>query len=430
MKKQSKKIFAIRLLLVTFIAFIASIVFILFSPFSLQDRLYGENWLKVEKQEGERIWIDTSHWEAKKVWVEDGYYKEELKKEWVDTSYVVNGGYWKTEEYYVWVSSVTYVPYTAFRYIDTSHYEQRYRDVTKWVSCSLTIYVGCTSYGWSVYSFAAKPQGDVVILYKGDRYRAYKDVIDYRPYRGGRVYATRYRCYQKEVTVREYYYVWVKSGYWQPYTAYSLVDNSHWEKRTRKVWVDTSYKVTQGYWKEYKVKTWVDTSHYEYTMVWVKDGYYATPLHGEIVVEKEPKFIFTKWHKDASGNESGMKLKVSWKLDNSKLLPGEEEKKITHAYIYQDVCRYGNKGVQKVTIFKGGIPSLSEGSIYSITKFDYSGSEDSVLHIYLYGENGEVAHVYFTNPINGYRSINLGLGGTSQDANVWLGGNNYGKVKF
>lgn len=415
-----KKIFKLKLFLIVFMLFL----------FLFPSQLYSENWLKVDKPEEEKVWIDTSRWETKKVWVKDGYYKETIQKRWVDTSYTLKQGYWKTEEYYVWVSSVKLVPYTAFRYVDTSHYEKRYRYVKKWQSCNLTIYVGCTSYGWSVYSFASKYMGVVTIMYRGNKYKARKDVIDYRPYRGGRVYAVRYRCYQKEVTVREAYYVLVKSGYWQPYTAYRYVDDSRWEKRTRKVWVDTSHKVSQGYWEEYKVRTWVDTSRYEYTNVWVEDGYYTTPLYGEVTVEKNPKYVFTRWHKDKNGKEANMELKVIWKLDNSRLMPEEEEKKISYLYVYQDVIRYNNVGKDRVIIYKGNVTPSPEGSISTVTKFDYSGSEDSILHIYLYAQNGESAHIFFSNPVNGFRSINIGFGGTNSDANKWLGGNNYGKVKF
>ena len=85
--------------------------------------------------------------------------------------------------------------YIAYRWISTSHWEQRYRYVTTWVSANLTIYVGTTSYGWGVYSFAARPAGYVTITYKGNRYRARKLVIDYRPSYGGRVYAIKYICF-------------------------------------------------------------------------------------------------------------------------------------------------------------------------------------------------------------------------------------------
>jgi hypothetical protein len=220
--------------------------------------------------------------------------------------------------------------------------------------------------------------------------------------------------------------VWVSSGYW----ASKWVDTSHWETVTNKRWVDTSYTVTQGYWEYYTEKVWVDTSHYEYKAVWVEDGFYTSPLHGEVIVEKSPRYIFTRWHKNQNNEECSMELNVSWKVDNSNLSEGEEEKEIVRIYIYQDICRFNNKGIEKVTIFNGNVTPSVEGSINTITKFDYSGNEESILHIYLYAQNGESAHIYFSNPINGFRSINLMSEGSNSDANTWLGGNNYGKFEF
>ncbi|MFZ3085668.1 MAG: hypothetical protein WA097_03360, partial [Candidatus Hydromicrobium sp.] len=181
-----------------------------------------------------------------------------------------------------------------------------------------------------------------------------------------------------------------------------LVDTSHWE--------------TSGYWKDKDV--------------WVEDGFYTSPLHGEVIVEKSPRYIFTRWHKDQNNEECSMELNVSWKVDNSNLSEGEEEKEIVRIYIYQDICRFNNKGVEKVTIFNGNVTPSVEGNISTITKFDYSGTEESILHIYLYAQNGESAHIYFSNPINGFRSINLMSEGSNSDANTWLGGNNYVKFEF
>ncbi len=407
-----------------------SILLIILILFMSPKELFCEDWLKIGTSTGERTWIDTSHWENKEVWVADGYFREVSKKEWVDTSYTVSQGYWKTEEYRIWITSSTLVPYTDYRWIDTSHMESRYRYVKKWVPVNLTIYVGISSYGWGVYSFAAKPKGSVTIKYNGNRYRARKWVIDYRPSRGGRVYAKKYSCYEKEVQVKEYYNVWVSSGYWQSYTAYKSVDTSHWETRIRRVWVDASYVVPSGYWRYYTQKEWVDTSHYEFRAIWVVDGFYTKPLHGEVTVEKDPAYIFTKWHKDQNNEECSMELNVSWEIDNSDLPEGEEEKEIVRIYIYQDVHRFNNKGIERVTIFNGNVSPSADGSVNTITKFDYSGSEESVLHIYLYAQNGESAHIYFDNPINGFRSINLMPEGSNSAANTWLGGNSYGKVEF
>ncbi|MBN2073256.1 MAG: hypothetical protein JW770_04860 [Actinobacteria bacterium] len=402
------------------------IVMLVFCPRSI----FCGSWLKADITGDEKIWIDTSHWENKKVWVEDGYYKDVHKKKWMDTSYTVNQGYWKTENYREWVESHKTVPYTAKKWVDTSHWEYRYRNVKKWVPVNLTIYVETSSYGWSVYSFAAKSKGKVTISYKGNRYHARKWVIDYKPVYGGRVYAVKYECYEKETSVKERYKVWVDSGYWQSYEAYKTVDTSHWETGTRKVWVDTSYKVESGYWDYCTEKEWVDTSHNEFVAVWVEDGFYSSPLHGELTVEKSPGYIFTKWHEDADGNECQMFLNISWKVDNSMLLPDEEEKVITGLYVYEDVFRYKNMGTEKVVIFESSVEPSEEGSISSTIKFDHSGNEDSILHIYLFAEGGEKAHVYFSNPVNGFRSVNLSPAGSSSDANKWLGGNSTGKVEF
>ncbi len=405
------------------------IIFIFFIIFST-DNIYASEWIKVDASDDEKIWIDTSHWENKRVWVQDGYYRDIQKREWVDTSHTVSQGYWRTEQYDVWVQSSTRVPYLAYRWIDTSHWEQRYRYVTSWIPINLTIYVGTSSYGWNVYSFAQDQKRDCTIQYRGNRYRAHKWVIDYRPSYGGRVYAVKYVCFAKESRVRQYYNVWVRSGYYQSYIDYRTIDASHWETRTRQVWVDTSYTVNSGYWRQYTEREWVDTSHYENQAVWVEDGFYSSPLHGEVTIEKDPKYVFTKWHINGAGEQCSMDLKVSWVLDNTQLLPGEEEKEITRIVIYEDVIRYNKKGTDRVEIMDKSISPSKQGSVESISYFDYSGTEESLVHILLYAQNGECAHIYFNNPINGYRSINLGSGGTDNDANKWLGGNFFGKIEF
>jgi len=349
----------------------------------------------------------------------------------VGTSDTINQGYWKTEEYRVWVNSSALTSYTAYKWIDTSHWEIRYTYVKKWVSVNLTIYVGTNEYGWNVYSFASRQKQDCIINYNNNRYKAHKWVIDYRPYYGGHILATKYKCYAKEAQIVVYYNTWVDSGYWKPYTAYKTIDTSHWETRTRQVWVDTSYTVpSSGYWRYYTEKEWVDTSHYEYRMVWIEDGFYTSSLHGEVIVEKSPKFIFTKWHKDKNNEECSMELNISWNVNNSELAEGEEEKEIVRVYIYQDIYRFNDKGIEKAIIYDEEISPSAEGSINTITKFDYSGSEESILHIYLCAQSGESAHIYFSNPINGFRSINLDSQGSNSDANKWLGGNNYGKIEF
>ncbi|MCD4670826.1 MAG: hypothetical protein K8S14_10315, partial [Actinomycetia bacterium] len=253
------------------------ILIIILITLTFSSYLYAEDWIKVDSSDEEEIWVDTSHWENKEVLVQDGYYKNIQKKEWINTSHTASQGYWRTEEYNIWVTSSVQMPYIDRRWIRTSHWERRHRDITTWVSANLIIYVGTNRYGWGVYSFAARPDGKVIINYNGNRYRAYKDIIDYNPSYGGRVYAIKYTCYLQEAKVRHYYNVWISSGYWQSYIAYRGVDTSHWETRTRRVWVNTSQVVQSGYWRYYTAQEWVDTSHFEYQTIWVEDGFYTSP---------------------------------------------------------------------------------------------------------------------------------------------------------
>ncbi|PIU28630.1 MAG: hypothetical protein COT09_04355, partial [Candidatus Hydromicrobium americanum] len=152
----------------------------------------------------------------------------------------------KTIYYQVWVKS----GHTASRWVDTSHWETRYKNV--WVSSGY----------WGSYWVNTSH------------------------------WETRYR------TVRQAYRVYVRSGYWKWYwSGWSLrrrwIDTSHWETRYRNVrqayrvwvssgywsrrWVDTSHWtwVKSGYWKTDKEAYWVDTGHWEDQKVWVA-GHYDT----------------------------------------------------------------------------------------------------------------------------------------------------------
>ena len=424
------------------------VLLLILSIFINPRSLFAESWLKADVP-NEKIWIDTSNWQNKRILIEDGYWESyqskrwvdtsyyitKNKKVWIDTSYTINQGYWKTENYSVWVESGYNHYFTNKRWIDTSHWEARYTTTTSWIPINLTIYSGCTSYGWNMYSFASKCLGSITIRYNGERYLAYKDIIDYKPAYGGSIFAIRYRCYKKEVTSRKVYSVWVTSGYWETFLDHYHVDTSHWETRQRKVWIDTSYTVNQGhweykpvkiliedgYWESYQSKRWVDTSYYITKKVWVDDGYYAEPLKGKIEVYKDPKYIFTRWHKNSKNQEPKMTIKIKWSNFN---------KEINRIYVYQIVNRYNDKGIDKVDICKKDIIPTLSGSISASVRFNYAGDNNSKVHIYLYGVDNEVAHVYFINPINGYRAININDTGTTSLPDEWLGGEDYGEIEF
>jgi hypothetical protein len=408
-------------------------LFSVFLPFMIFEKdLYGSNegWLKTDNPPGELVWVNTSHWETRMVYKKDGYYRDVTRPRYVDTSYTISQGYYKSGEYRVWVEEKSMQSYVAKRYVDTSHWETRYRTVTKIVPVNFTVINGTDSYGWSVYSFASQARGMQQVSYNGAQYMAVVYVIDYRPARGGRVYATKYLFQYKFVAVQESYSVMVSSGYWENYSVRYLADTSHWETRTGRYWVDTSYRVTAGYWEDYYEKEWVDTSRYESENFWVTDGFYEEPIHGKVTVRKDPQYVFTRWHKDNGGNECGMNLRVDWEIDSAGLLSGQVPKKIISANIFQEVTRYKNRGIDKVVIYNGNVNPSAEGFISTFTLFNFAGNEDSILHIFLYAEGGQIIHVYFSNPVNGFKSININLQGTSSDPERWLGGNNYGEIMF
>jgi hypothetical protein len=403
-----------------------------------------------------KVWVDTSHWEyVPTEWVKEGHWETVSGRRWVDTSYTVHQGYWQNYTENVWVDTSHweygdkiwvdngYWKVTDYKvWVAEGHLETRYRYVNKWVPCNKIFYYGTDSYGWSVYSGFSKYIGRFEGTINGNKYKYKKLVIDYRPIYGGRVYAIKYECYEVLKSVLESYRVWVDTSHWETQRRYEWVDTSHWEYKrvwvteghwetvSGRRWVDTSYTVHQGYWQNYTENVWVDTSHWEYENKWVEDGFYTSPLHGELIVEKDPEYVFTKWHEDKYNNECSMNLGISWKVDNSNLSEGEEEKKIVRLYIYEDVCRFNDKGLEKVIIFNGNVSPAIEGNIDTVTKFEYSGSEESLIHIYLFAQNGESAHIYFSNPINGFRSINLMPEGSSTNANVWLGGISHERFEF
>src|SRR5665647_3009550 len=150
-------------------------LFSVFLPFMILEKdLYGSNegWLKAGRPSGEQVWVDTSHWDTRMVYKKDGYYRDVIRQRYVDTSYTLNQGYYKTGEYRVWVEEKNIQSYIAKRYIDTSHWETRYRSVDKIIPVNFTVINGTDSYGWSVYSFASQACGMQKVSYNGTQYMA------------------------------------------------------------------------------------------------------------------------------------------------------------------------------------------------------------------------------------------------------------------
>jgi len=82
-------------------------------------------------------WVDTSHM------VESGYWKSFSYRTWVDTSYLKSEGHWEDKKEWVdtshWVSSGYWEDYTKRTWVDTSHSETRdvWVDTSHWVEADL-----------------------------------------------------------------------------------------------------------------------------------------------------------------------------------------------------------------------------------------------------------------------------------------------------
>ena len=260
-------------------------------------------------------WVDTSHWETKSEWVGEGHNETISGQRWIDTSYVVHRGHWEEYIYYVDVEYREWTHRDVYRYVDTSHYERRYRYVQRFVSYGGVVYVGTNAYGWSVYRFAAhRVPGIFSKIINGTTYLYTKEVIDYRPARGGHVYAEKHTYIARSELVREEYLVWVNSGQWgwvsewywrsftvrEPRTGQRWIDTSYtvnrgyWETYTERVWIDTSYTVNRGYWENYTETVWVDTSHWNVTSTWVQEGHWV-----EADISMEGKVLHTmEWNEN------------------------------------------------------------------------------------------------------------------------------------
>ena len=272
--------------------------------------------------ETRKFWVKDGHYENQKVWVTSGYFKDTQEKRWVDTSHMVESGYWETKKEWVDTSHMVYQgywkDYTKNIWVDTSYWksEGHWEYVTErvWVKSGYTAYRD--SKFWVDTSHWEKQAYSVWVKSGYTAYRDSKFWVDtshwetrsYNVWVSSGYWAgywvntshweTRYR------DVRQAYSVWVSSGYWR-YNSYGRrywVNTSHWETRYRYVrqaysvwvnsgywgskWVDTSHWeirsynvwVSSGYWQTYREAYWVDTSHWEtrYRDVWVISGYWQT----------------------------------------------------------------------------------------------------------------------------------------------------------
>ena len=443
--KDKKKVFTI------FIIIIAGFLLSFLNPL----KLFAED---------NKLWIDTSHWELQDVFIPGGYWVETEKKSWIDTSYKVSrgnmifesyqswvdtshyerSGYYKTETYAQWISSGYYKTENINVWVNSGYTQNVWINSGYYVNRPYNVWVNSGYWQtriYQVWDIKEEPgwginRGFPVITSAG---YAYLRTVVERIWINTSHWETRYN--NVYVDTSHWQTSYINTSHWENRSTTIFVDTSHWEQKEKSVWVDTSrwvteghyetktglhwvdtsYTVNQGYWQYYTSYNWIDTGHFEVARTWVPSGYWAELMHGIVEVEKDPEYVLTKWHCDDYGNECSMSMKISWKIDNTGFQENEK-KKINRIYIYEDLVRYGNNEVEKIEIINLRLNPSEIGAIETQTKFEHSGNEESIIHIYVYSETGETGHVCFKNPVNGFRSINLGVKSSNQNSQIWLGG--------
>lgn len=343
---------------------------------------YAGQWVNVDTSTT-KVWIDTSHYETRQVWVQSGYWD----KQWVDTSH------WETRTEQVWVESGYYKDVWV---VDVpGHYETVTKQV--WVppvyeTRTRTEYTTRTARDWGT--------ANAIINSMQRQGWTYNGAIDNPIYNGDKlirvdIVLSFSRTVTYQVKVKDGYYktvteqVWVpEQGHWEK----QWVDTSHWETRTTPVWVQ------DGYWQD----VWVDTSHYETQQVWVQSGYWSS-ANATVTVTKSPTYIFTKWHVDENKIPSSMTVTIT--VSNAKIAGYSAS--VTSIQAYHVINRYEGKGTE--TIYP--VSSNVSGST-GIFKFEYphAGDKNSMLNFIVTITNSKGTanvRIYAPVPVNGFQTTGL-----------------------
>ena len=344
---------------------------------------YAGQWVNVDTNTT-KVWVDTSHYETRQVWVQSGYWN----RKWVDTSHYetrteqvwVESGYYKD----VWVVDVPGHYETQKVWVDTT-----YKYVTKYK----TEYTTRTASDWGTANSIINSMQRQGWTYNGaidnPIYNKYKELI-----RVDIVLSFSRKVPYKEKVVDvpghwEEQQVWVpEKGHWEK----QWVDTSHYETRQVQVWVQ------DGYWQDY----WVDTSHYENQQVWVVSGYYGY-ASGTVTVTKTPPYIYTKWHVDEDKVPASMTITITV----SNLTIDKKPATVSKIEAYHVINRYQNNGTE--TIYPVSA-SMSGSSATFKFEYPHAGDKNSLVNFFITASNGAQTakiRVYAPVPVNGFQTTGM-----------------------
>ncbi len=271
---------------------------------------------------------------------------------WVDTSHWeartrwVDTSHWETHWGWFWVSSGYWNYYWAW-----------YRGAEIWSDSGFNTCPYPGYYGWP-YS---EDRGSVVFYWWVD--------YDYWP---------SWHSWIADWAAAEYYKVWYQEWYW--------VDTSRWEWQPYSAWVSS------GYWQDYQE--------------WVISGYWVGPLHGTLGINKEPPYVFTKWHwltDDGRGHSpdderAHLDITITWQTDRP----------VASIVEYVEVARNDTESSKdriNVVDHIVSTPSLN-GTLTTTVEYDHSGL--ATHYFVLTGSDHSKAIIYCEIPVNGFTGINTG----------------------
>jgi len=138
------------------------------------------------------------------------------------------------------------------------------------------------------------------------------------------------------------------------------------------------------------------------------------PTYGTVSLNKEPNFVFTKWHKHDDGTSCKMDLDFTWTAERET----ELKDNFFHDIRYQDIGYelyplhpenpYNIVG-EELSVLGENVIYRNVGSSYSQyqVEFEHAGTEDSLFYAQLITKEGNILDVIATSPINGFFGIQI-----------------------
>jgi len=138
------------------------------------------------------------------------------------------------------------------------------------------------------------------------------------------------------------------------------------------------------------------------------------PTYGTVSLNKEPNFVFTKWHKHDYDTPCKIALDFSWTAENKTELKDNFFFNIRYQeagyelYPLYPENPYNTMG-EELSILGENVIYNDVGSSYAQyqMEFEHAGTKDSFFYAQIITEEGNILEVIAHSPVNGYFGINI-----------------------